>query len=132
MSLEAAIQENTNALREFIALWSKMNLASEGRAAPPPTSKRTKAEPATAATAPASDESAQPKPQEKTEPVVDAAAKTAAIAVPEVNTAIIALAKAKGRDAAVAVLKQFGVAKVPELKAEQYADVIAAAKKAME
>jgi predicted RNase H-like nuclease (RuvC/YqgF family) len=33
--------------------------------------------------------------------------------------------------AAVAVLGTFGVAKAPELKAEQYADVVAAAKKAM-
>jgi hypothetical protein len=61
------------------------------------------------------------------EPVADAPA----IAIADVNAAIIALAKAKGRDAAVAVLGTFGVAKAPELKAEQYADVVAAAKKAM-
>jgi len=54
-----------------------------------------------------------------------------AIAVAEVNAAIIGLAKARGRDTAVAVLQQFGVVKVPELKPEQYADVIAAAQKAM-
>lgn len=54
-----------------------------------------------------------------------------AIAIADVNAAIIGLAKAKGRDAAVAVLKEFGVAKAPELKADQYAAVVAAAKKAM-
>lgn len=53
-----------------------------------------------------------------------------AIAVADVNAAIIGLAKAKGRDAAVALLAEFKVAKVPELKPEQFADVLAAAKKA--
>lgn len=53
------------------------------------------------------------------------------IPVADVNAAVIGLAKAKGRDAAVAVLQKFGVSKVPELKAEHYAAVIDAAKKAM-
>lgn len=49
------------------------------------------------------------------------------VKVEDVNAAIIALAKTKGRDAAVAVLKEFGVAKVPELDAAKYPDVLAAA-----
>ena len=44
--------------------------------------------------------------------------------------AINALAKAKGRAAAVAVLAAFGAAKLPDVKPEQFADVIAAAQKA--
>lgn len=79
--------------------------------------------------------SSAPAPQaasaaSSTEPA-QPAADTPAIAIAEVNAAIIALAKAKGRDAAVAVLGTFGVAKAPELKVEQYAAVVAAAKKAM-
>jgi hypothetical protein len=54
-----------------------------------------------------------------------------AIGVADVNAAIIALAKAKGRDAAVAVLGEFNVAKVPELKPEQFAEVLKICKKAM-
>ena len=46
------------------------------------------------------------------------------------SMAIIALSKDKGRDAAVAVLAKMGVAKATDLKAEQYADAIAAAKAA--
>jgi hypothetical protein len=51
--------------------------------------------------------------------------------VAEINAAIIALAKARGRDAAVAVLAQFGAAKVPELKPTQYAAALAAAQGAL-
>lgn len=44
--------------------------------------------------------------------------------------AITKLSKAKGRDAAVAVLTAFGAAKLPDVKPEQFADIIAAAEKA--
>jgi hypothetical protein len=53
-----------------------------------------------------------------------------AVSVADLNAAIIGLAKSKGREAAVAVLTQFGAAKVPELKPSQYADVLAAVKAA--
>jgi len=138
MSLEAVIQENTNTMRELIAVWSKLNGAAKAidakveagdgvtiTAAGKPVAEvkptKTKAEPKVEA------------PIEKApEPVAEqpAAADAPAIAVADVNAAIIALAKAKGRDAAVGVLGKFGVAKVPELKPEQYADVLAAVKAA--
>lgn len=41
--------------------------------------------------------------------------------------AITKLSKTKGRDAAVAVLTAFGAAKLPDVKPEQFADIIAAA-----
>jgi len=44
--------------------------------------------------------------------------------------AVTALAKAKGRDAAVAVLTKFGAAKLPEVKPEDFAAVIAACNEA--
>jgi hypothetical protein len=71
-------------------------------------------------------------PQEQSAPAATTAESPSEQAIPvgDVNAAIIALAKSKGRDAAVAVLQQFGVAKVPELKPEQYAAVMAAAKEA--
>jgi hypothetical protein len=45
--------------------------------------------------------------------------------------AITALSRAKGRDAAVAVLSQFGASKLPDVKPDQFAAVVAAAEKAM-
>jgi hypothetical protein len=111
----------------------------EVAAAPAPKQKTTPAKTATPApTQPTAEVEAAAAPEKKPEPSATtqaadapAAADTPAIAVADVNASIIALAKAKGRDAAVAVLQQFGVAKVPELKADQYADVLAAVKKAM-
>jgi hypothetical protein len=44
--------------------------------------------------------------------------------VQEVSAAILGLAKVKGRDAAVSILKEYGVAKVPDLKPEVYRDVL--------
>ena len=44
--------------------------------------------------------------------------------------AVTKLAKAKGRDAAVAVLTKFGAAKLPDVKPEQFAAIIAACEKA--
>lgn len=44
--------------------------------------------------------------------------------------AITKLSKIKGRDAAVAVLAQFGASKLPDVKPEQFAAVIAAADQA--
>jgi hypothetical protein len=142
MSLEAVIQENTNTMRELIAVWSKLNkqaIAIDQSAAvdtvvaagTPVVAKPEKVAKAETKTTKTETKASEPetKPVEaKTQP---AAADAPAIAIADVNAAIIALAKAKGRDAAVAVLGTFGVAKAPELKAEQYADVVAAAKKAM-
>ena len=44
--------------------------------------------------------------------------------------AITKLARTKGRDAAVAVLNEFGAAKLPDVKPEQFAAIIAACEKA--
>jgi hypothetical protein len=40
------------------------------------------------------------------------------------------LARAKGRDAAVAVLGEFGAARLPDVKPEQFAAIVAACEKA--
>lgn len=44
--------------------------------------------------------------------------------------AVTKLARTKGRDAAVAVLSEFGAAKLPDVKPEQFAAIIAACEKA--
>lgn len=50
----------------------------------------------------------------------------------DASKAIIALSKAKGRDAAVAVLEKFEAANLKAVKPEDYAAVITAANKALE
>ena len=142
MSLEAVIQENTNTMRELIAVWSKLNAQAKA------IDKSEKVDTVTAAGTPveakpekaakvekvAKVEKAEAKPEapiEQPAAQAESAGDAPTIAIADVNAAIIGLAKTKGRDAAVAVLKEFGVAKAPELKADQYAAVVAAAKKAM-
>jgi hypothetical protein len=114
-------------------------VAQEVAAAPAPKQKATPAKTAPPAnTQPTAEAVQEPAPENKPEPSATtqaadapAAAEAPAVAFDAVRDAIMGLSKAKGRDAAVAVLGTFGVAKAPELKAEQYADVVAAAKKAM-
>lgn len=49
----------------------------------------------------------------------------------QASDAVVNLANAKGRAAAIAILESFGVAKLPEAKPEQYADIIAACEEAL-
>lgn len=120
------------------ALATGADVAKEA-VAPAPKPKATPAKTAAPApTQPTAEAVQEPAPENKVEPSATtqaadapAADDTPAIAVADVNAAIIGLAKAKGRDAAVAVLGEFKVAKVPELKPEQFAAVLAAVKKAM-
>lgn len=141
MSLEAVIQENTNTMRELIAVWNKLttqakvidNKVEAGASGEITAGGKPVAEikPEKAAKV---EKVAKPEPKPEApveQPAAEAAADTPAISIADVNAAVIGLAKAKGRDAAVAVLKEFGVAKAPELKVEQYAAVVAACKKAM-
>ena len=128
MSLEQAIRENTEAVRELIAALGSTNsvfapAANEAVAQPAPAPK---AAPAKAKPAPA------PKAEEPVVPApAPAPAAEPAIPYTDVATAVTDLAKAKGRQAAVDLLASFDVARATELKAEQYASVIAAAKVAM-
>lgn len=59
------------------------------------------------------------------------APSTSPVVYDDAAKAVTRLSKTKGRDAAVALLAEFGVANLKEVKPEQYAEVIAAAEKAM-
>lgn len=165
MSLEAALQENTAALRELLAAIKngaavaatavahaversetpQADLAEP--AAPKPARGKARAAAANAPTvptatqvqaaAPAPKPSAPPCPQTASAQTSDAPAANApaAEAAPDYETAaraVTALAKARGREAAVAVLAQFGAARLPEVAPEQFAAVIAACEQAQE
>lgn len=77
------------------------------------------------------DEAPAPVVEAKVEEPAPAPAP-APVSYQECANAITKLAAAKGRPAAAAVLQQFGVAKLPEAKAEQYADIKAAAEAALQ
>lgn len=123
MSLEAVIQENTNVMRELIALWKTG--ASPAPApvsapavdkAPPPAKDKPAAEVKT-------DTTAKEKPVEE--------AKATEVTYDQIKPLIIKVNTTKGREAATKLLADFGVARGPDLKPEQYADFFAAATKVL-
>lgn len=135
MSLEATIQENTNAIRELIAaikagvpttaaqVAAVVTEAKPTTAAKETTAKKTtpaeKAEPAP--TQPTAEAVAAAAPEKKDEPSEQAAAPN----YQATADAVTKLARTKGREAAVAVLTKFGASKLPDVKPEQFAAVIA-------
>ena len=156
MSLEALLAENTEAVKALTAAilaqaavphQSAHDAAQADPAAPKPARGKARAAAANAPTvptatevqaaAPASKPSAPPSPQPASAQTPDAPAANApaAEAAPDYETAaraVTALAKARGREAAVAVLAQFGAARLPEVAPEQFAAVIAACEQAQE
>lgn len=98
-----------------------------------------KTEPKAEAEATATAETAGQKPEALTQMAASEAVKalhghadrpTDAPTYQDAAAAITKLARAKGRDAAVAVLARFGAAKLPDVKPEQFAAVIAACEEA--
>lgn len=161
MSLEALLAENTEAVKALTAAILAQAAAPQSSgaahetpqadlaeaAAPKPARGKARAAAANAPTvptatevqaaAPASKPSAPPSPQPASAQTPDAPAANApaAEAAPDYETAaraVTALAKACGREAAVAVLAQFGAARLPEVAPEQFAAVIAACEQAQE
>lgn len=128
MSLEAVIQENTNALRDLIAQLQAgqapaaikvaetvVQAAKESSKDPEPTTAEVKEKP-----------KADPKPEKADD------TSASEVTIDMVKKATTDLAKAKGRDAAVAVLAQFDAKNANDIKVEHYADYIAAASAAQE
>lgn len=114
--LEVAVQENTVALRELIAL------LKGGAASAAPTA-------ATAPAAPAAPAAAAPrtrKPAEtKTDPAPAEPEKAAAPTTYEqAAKAVTSLIQRKGKPAALAVLEKFEAKKLPDIKPERFADVV--------
>jgi hypothetical protein len=155
MSLETAIQENTNAIRELIAAiksgvpTSAAQVAAvveQGKTETAKTEKATNEKKSDAKTA-----SSQPGAKQQSEaPKADAQGKVEekkgdagsgddAPTYQEAAAAVTKLAAAKGKPAAIAVIGQFDkkegdgkATKLPDVKPEDYAAVIAACDKALE
>lgn len=102
-------------------------------AAPAPTPPTAEADaetaaPAKTAAAPASSTAASAEAQ----PQASTAADAPTASYQDAATAITKLSRTKGRDVAVALLGKFGAAKLPDVKPEQFAAVIAACDEAMQ
>lgn len=133
MSLEAAIQENTNALRDLINIMSSgstpdinvVGKKEDGEVVDlkdAKAKKEAKVKKTTAKKEPKAENTATPKDDSKpTEVTYDEAA-----------SAVTTLARTKGRDVAIEVLGKFGIVKLPDAKSEQYAEIIAACTEAGE
>lgn len=142
MSLEATIQENTDAIRELIAAIKAgvpttaaqvAAVVTEAKPEKTPAAKETTAKKTTPAekvepapTQPIAEAVADAAPEKKDEPSEQAAAPT----YQATADAVTKLAREKGRDAAIGVLSKFGAAKLPDVKPEQFAAVIAACEEA--
>lgn len=142
MSIEVAIQENTAAMRELIAVWSKLNAQAKAIDKSESVDTVTAAgKPVEAKTEKAAKETTKPKAETKPAEAETKAApaetkpaetETAGATYQDAAAAITKLSRTKGRDAAVAILTEFGAAKLPDVKPEQFADVIAAAEAALQ
>jgi membrane-bound ClpP family serine protease len=126
MSLELAITENTNAIRDLIAALGNGQHVTQAQVAavvkeakPKAEKKQETAKPEAASTPTTVEPAAAPEP--KAENSAQAATYN------DAADAVTKLARTKGRDAAIAVLSKFGAAKLPDVKPEDFAAVIAAA-----
>ncbi len=162
MSLEATIQENTNAIRELIAAiktgvpttaaqvaavvseakttpcagHDAETAKEEGKAKPEKetaakktTAAATEAAASTQSTAEAGAGAAQEKKADDSEASDKAADAPTYQATAD---AVTKLARTKGRDAAVAVLNEFGAAKLPDIQPHDFQKVINACGEAMQ
>ncbi|MDZ7918490.1 hypothetical protein [Rhodoferax sp.] len=143
MSLELAIQENTNTMKQLIAAWNTLTANATAAAATvkpgdiitaggvPVVDTSAKTEVKTEAKKPA----AVSQPSETAAAPIaskpEASTSVAAVTYDDVKALVLQVSKDKGRDAAAAVLSGFGVAKAPELKPEQYADAVVQLKAAL-
>lgn len=123
--LTEAVEENTKHLQVL-----HNSLRSAPVTAPAETPKDASpanaepvAEPSTSAAAPA------PEPAPETPPESEPAANVTKAQLAE---ATIAVAKAKGREAAASILAKYGASKVPELKPEDFGHVFADLKAVLE
>lgn len=130
MSLETALAENTAAINNLIAVWSKLNAQADSLDKAPADTV-IKAAGKSVKAAPAAAKAETKEPAASTAPAATAAPTASSTISPEeayipVGKAITTFAAANGRDATLAVLSTFGVTSGKALKPEQYEAVLAA------
>jgi hypothetical protein len=133
MPLEQAIQENTAALHSLLAFLQSgsaptLAIRDGGEVNQPQAAVGENTASDTAEAPPAKPEVAAKKTAKSSAKAEDEqpATEAAGVTYDQAAKAIQELAKAKGRDAAIEVLKKFGAAKLPEVKESDFAAVVAA------
>lgn len=135
MSLELAIQQNTQALHALIEILARGAMpapvaAAEATAEAPREEPAPKAKKSKKADAPVGEPAATAEVPET--PEAGAAPSTPELSYEEhVKPAIISLSSKKGRDVVIELLSQFGVASGKELVPAQYAEVYEAVQAAL-
>lgn len=114
MSLEAVIQQNTDAINRLIGLLSN---ATAPAVYDKPTKANTPEKPPKG-----------PQPEPGPMPTV---APSEAVSYEDAKKAILKLS-AKDRNAAVALLAKYGAKKLPDVKPENFADIVIEATEALE
>lgn len=124
MSLEVAINENTQAIRELIAALAKGQT---------PTAAQVQAvrEEVTQAEKPKAKAEPKPAPEASAPTPAETFPDTPGVTYQDAAAAITKLSRTKGRDAAVALLYRFKASKLPDVQPDQYFEIIEAAKAAM-
>lgn len=135
MSLEIAIQENTNALRDLIVAISKGIPTTAAQVAEVVAQAPAEKKPAAAKEAAPSSGGTNASAASAAPSDTGASAPAKALVYDDIKKPFLSLVNAKGRDAGAALLLQFGVdatagGKLTAIPADQYADVLAAIEKA--
>ena len=110
---------------------TKKPTAVETQASPAPTQPTAEVAAVTDAPEKTADASSQPVESAAPAPQASTAADPA-VTYKEAAEAVTKLSRTKGRDAAIAVLKSFGADKLPDVKPEDLAAVVAACQAALE
>jgi hypothetical protein len=127
MSLELVIEKNTEAIRELIAVIK----AGSGVAVTNISATEVVERPGKVADAVAPVVKPEPEPLKQAESTPEQPADKSPVTYQEAASAITKLSREKGRDVAIEVLAKFGATKLPEVKPEKFADLVAAVKKAI-
>ena len=144
MALEAAILENTAAVRELIAVLAhrqmdvvaRLNTISIDQI---DVSDSVKVVPTTVADVEPPKVAPRPTPAAAKPVEVQAAASSttapaaasAAVSYDDAKAAVLAVSKRLGREDALAILRKFGTEKLPEVDPSQFAAVVAACNQAL-
>lgn len=127
MSLEATIQENTQAIRELIAALANGVTPTAAQVA----AVATEAAPAVEPKAEKAKAKVEPKAEPAPAPEPESFPDTPGYSYQDAAAAITKLSRTKGRDAAVALLYRFKASKLPDVQPDQFAEIIEAANAAM-
>lgn len=128
MSLEVAIQENTQAITTLIALLSQGVTLPASNGAVDHPAQAPVADNSASDTAESASESDRPEVAAKkpAKSSVQAATKAEGVSYDDAAKAVQELARLKGRDAAIAVLGQFKAKTLKDVAPTDYAAIIAA------